>query len=321
MHILELAETTLCLPEHSVPNWMLGAFRRRSISFSDGLTDIDTRVYWLQSRNLTIDLRLPAHFKPSSHPDASDPLNFEGWYAETRWSEELLSWENGTSYQLNNRWPEPAQLKRIGNCMIEFAPSGAYVEDWRLLNHGKTIVDETTGPLIGLELVSETDLSSGLTATRRGALVLAGNYAGLVIGRVDATKEQTLFSQNSFSQNNPKTLQCRARTTTELAWLMDFETHIALKQHDGNYRIEHSLNQKAEQFETLMLDGFSVSEQAGFLNQTLERDGHLIRRLWRVDGIESKFNYQLATETQTTEVSQWRENEQATLERYTQMVD
>jgi hypothetical protein len=41
-----------------VPSFLYGAFRRKSISFFNGLTDQNTIVYWFQSRSFTIDLRL-----------------------------------------------------------------------------------------------------------------------------------------------------------------------------------------------------------------------------------------------------------------------
>lgn len=132
MTLLEIAKTHLSTASYSVPEWVLGAFSRRSISFADGLTDTDTRVFWLQSRGLTIDLRLPLPRDQPVLTDHSDAIcamsDLEGWYAHTCWENNLLSWCNGASYQLHNRWPEPAQLRRVGNCMVEFAPSGAYVE-------------------------------------------------------------------------------------------------------------------------------------------------------------------------------------------------
>ncbi len=45
---------------------MLGCFRRRCISFANGESDEQTIVYWFQSRNFTIDLRL--------QPSAPGPL-------------------------------------------------------------------------------------------------------------------------------------------------------------------------------------------------------------------------------------------------------
>lgn len=59
MTLQELINRVTCSPDQGVPDWMLGCFRRRCISFANGESDSDTIVYWLQSRNFTIDLRLP----------------------------------------------------------------------------------------------------------------------------------------------------------------------------------------------------------------------------------------------------------------------
>ena len=50
--------------------------------------------------------------------------------------------------------------------MMEFAPSGAYVEDWRLLN-------SVPGLFVGLELIGEEDLTTGARRELQGALILA----------------------------------------------------------------------------------------------------------------------------------------------------
>ena len=58
MHLNELV-ARYPQPTQGVPDWMLGFYKRRAISFADGLTDTQTHVCWFQSRNFTIDLRLP----------------------------------------------------------------------------------------------------------------------------------------------------------------------------------------------------------------------------------------------------------------------
>ena len=159
-------------PSGSVPEWMCGAFRRRSISFASGLTDTDTRVFWIQSGALTIDLRLPLEYEQKAEPE--NKADYEGWYAHSVWRNKLLDWQGGVSSLSENRWPEPAELRRVGNCMMEFAPSGAYVEDWRLMN-------SVPGLLAGLEFVSEEDLNTGSKRSVQGALIIAGDHIGGVL--------------------------------------------------------------------------------------------------------------------------------------------
>lgn len=139
MNLFELAARHPMRVEGGVPDWMLGHFRRRTISFADGRSDERTQVHWLQSRTFTIDLRLPEGpplpGRAWQDYDAAELrvlANHEGWVADSVWEGGMLSWRGGVSLQLHNRWPEPARLQRIGNCMIEFGTTGAYVEDWRL---------------------------------------------------------------------------------------------------------------------------------------------------------------------------------------------
>ena len=186
MTLQELLDQYARRPEKSVPDWMLGYYKRRSITFANGTTDLSTHVCWFQSRNFTIDLRLPVDSRPGMAEEWDAPgvaerqtlADYEGWEALCDWHGDTLSWHTVTSLQVNNRWPEPAILKRIGNCMIEFAPSGAYVEDWRLQ-------PSEPGPLIGLRLIEEREVISGRLRHQGGGLIVCGDYAAMVLGRAN----------------------------------------------------------------------------------------------------------------------------------------
>ena len=152
------------------PQALLGAFRRKSITFCSGLTDETTQVYWFQSASFTIDLRL-------TDGAATPVADRQGWIGDTHWDAQggELSWTIGYSYQPQNQWPEPARLAFIGNSVIEFAPSGAYVEDWRQL--------ATSGPLLGLRLAAMTDTASGQDCAADGGLIVAGDHIAFVLSR------------------------------------------------------------------------------------------------------------------------------------------
>jgi hypothetical protein len=168
----------------SVPTWTQGCFRRRAITYFTGETDTSTEVFWLQTRGLTVDLRLPAR-RPSpralatARPEELMAMaDYEGGLGHTRWDEarRSMSWSDWTALQLHAKWPEPGRLFRVGDCLIEEAPSGAYVEDWRLQ-------PSADGLLVGLELLEERDLDSGAIRHRGGGLVVCGDHAALVRGR------------------------------------------------------------------------------------------------------------------------------------------
>lgn len=165
-----LPAAPLAFPPH-----LLGAFRRRSISFCTGTTDVTTPVYWFQSRSFTIDLRLPG-----GADTAVDER--QGWIADTLWDAATgeMSWSARTSYQPRDQWPEPARLIAIGNGVIEIAPSGAYVEDWRQ--------QAVRGPLLGLRLIGERD----------GGIVVAGDHVAFALSRDPAT-DATLRAAGSFA--------------------------------------------------------------------------------------------------------------------------
>ena len=66
MHLYELAASSTAsvrgaapgpAAPQPVPEWALGGFRRRCITFFDGTEDTTTEVLWLQSHGLTADFR------------------------------------------------------------------------------------------------------------------------------------------------------------------------------------------------------------------------------------------------------------------------
>ena len=61
MTLAELVARYPISAKTSVPDWILGHYKRYSISYANGMTDLNTQVSWLQSRNFTIDLRMPLH--------------------------------------------------------------------------------------------------------------------------------------------------------------------------------------------------------------------------------------------------------------------
>jgi hypothetical protein len=135
----------------TVPSRLLGCWDRRYIRFSDGSEDTSTRVIWVQTLSGVGDIRIPA-----TRPD----LRARNGLSDCS-KEELLalaeqdcfcgvtqfdshaqpfptaSWPKESylfRFQPVITFPEPGWMEWLegGTCMIERAPSGAYVEDWRL---------------------------------------------------------------------------------------------------------------------------------------------------------------------------------------------
>jgi len=99
---MRLADLLYALPpvvpaQPAFPRRLLGAFRRKSITFCTGVTDEATVVYWFQSRSFTLDLRLP-------DGAATSVSDRQGWVGDTLWDEERqqMSWSIARSYQPRN---------------------------------------------------------------------------------------------------------------------------------------------------------------------------------------------------------------------------
>lgn len=310
MHLLDLVARYPQQPAHGVPDWMLGFYKRRAISFANGLTDMQTHVCWFQSRNFTIDLRLPLEdrqvpakpLQACSAEELQTLANYEGWEALCSWEGEVLSWHTDTSFQVHNRWPEPGVLKRIGNCMIEFAPSGAYVEDWRLQS-------SAPGVLIGLRLLEEKELESGCVHHRGGGLIVCGEHAAMVLGRADPleSSSETLRDQVARNGDDPQWLK-RA---------FNFETSVAEGSLDKGYRVTLSTCAMRVGQALIDLEGFELLADGKHVRQSLNIDGVARERVFVIDTLEAYVSYAQATGF-TTSAAQWYERESPTLSRYTQ---
>ena len=299
-------------PAHSVPDWMLGFWKRYSISFANGLTDLHTHVCWLQSRNFTIDLRLPlaaqqVAAKPLSRYSAEELqvlANYEGWLALSDWDGSVLSWrDTETSLQLHNRWPEPAILKRTGNAMIEHCASNAYVEDWRLQ-------PSAVGPLVGLHMIEEREVSSGKLRHRGGGLIVCGDYAALVLGRAETLEP------------GPAPLKTRvAEAVADLArlhTLFNFETSLAQGCLDTGYVINLSTRPARIGQPLFPLDGFEPLPERR-LRQQLDVDGTLVERIFVIDTLEARLDFAQTTPFAAA-AADWFERESPTLGRYLEVL-
>ncbi len=311
MTLAELLAQHARRPQQGVPEWMLGYYKRRAISFANGDTDLDTHVCWLQSRTFTIDLRLPLENRQvparALADYSADELqvlaNYEGWEALSEWREPMLSWHSDTSLQVHNRWPEPAELKRFGNCMIEFAPSGAYVEDWRLQ-------PSAPGPLIGLRMLEEREVVSGVVRHRGGGLIVCGDYAALVLGRAEP------LSVPADTQLR-ELVAAAVGDASQLARLFNFETSVAQGSLADGFTVNLSTQPARVGQSLLALDGFEYLPADDLVRQTFEVDGIACERLFTIDTLEVALPFAQATGF-TPAAAAWFERESPTLTRYTQ---
>ena len=141
----------------SVPDLMLGCWRRAWIEFSGGSRDETTSVVWLQTDSSMVDVRVDTvrrglsdrgSFRDCTDDDlyaiaASDASS--GFtecgpivvgcgglrQATSRWHTR----GHGVNFQPVSAFPEPGEMSwnEDGTVMFERAPSGAYREEWRLV--------------------------------------------------------------------------------------------------------------------------------------------------------------------------------------------
>jgi hypothetical protein len=320
MNLSELLTQYSQRPDQSVPDWMLGYFKRYSISFADGKTDVLTNVCWLQSRNFTLDLRLPIRAqqvksKPWEDYSVEELLvmaDYEGWEALSEWDGELLKWcETDNSLQLHNRWIEPGILKRFGNCMIELSPSGAYVEDWRLQ-------PSRPGPLIGLRLIEERNVETNEVCHKGGGLIICGDYAGLVLGR-----PQEINARQQYNALRELVIEAQGNSK-KLEEYFKFETSVAKGSITEGYKI--ILSTKPERMRQLLfsLDGFElIPNESGkdllgkqhLIKQKFYSQGELHERIFVIDTLEQEIHFEQSTDF-TEQSQEWFEREEKTLTRY-----
>ena len=313
MHLLDLINSNPTLPNEGVPDWMLGYFKRHSISFSDGTTDLKTHVCWLQSRNFTIDLRLPVAAEQVSNKPLEDYSetelrtlgNYEGWVASCEWQQGTLSWLEATSLQYHDRWTEPGILHRVGNCMIELSPNGSYIEDWRLQR-------SAPGPLLGLRLIDDICLDTEEVLHQGGGLIVCGDHAALVLGRPPSTTNTGLPNQYREDLIAAKGLAERLKP------LMQFETSVATGTLSDGYRVQLSSCPSRVNESLLSLDGFEFdSQHQEVIHEFRDNSGNRRQRRFTIDTVEPECQFSQTTSV-PAKTESWLSQEAETLTRYTQ---
>lgn len=286
MTLEEIARTRSHADALRVPEWALGTVVRRSISFATGVVDDATRVVWVQAHGMTGDIRI--------HParpliDSGAPLeslerstlswlaSVEGGIATTSWDEPVMSWADWIGFQPYDKYPEPGIMRRIGGCMIEFAPSGIYVEDWRFQ-------PSSPGLLAGLRLVAEIG-DDGRERPRAGGLVIAGDHAILSVARRDELPDGTRAQDFVRDSADP---------VAALERVFDCTVDYLVKA-DGVFRVALSTDPRREGATLPLIDGFTHTSETGVLRQAVSGVPSVTARLWRIDSLEAGREFSQST--------------------------
>lgn len=269
MSLDRLAATRPYAEPLAVPSWTLGCFHRRCITFATGVEDPSTRVIWIQSHGLTADLRLPL-VRPEVHArgalgactpgERAELARGEGFVARTAWDGTLMHWDAFAAFQPYDKWPEPGRLERVGACLVEWAPSGIYVEDWRLQ-------PGASGLAVGLQLVAETG-PDGVSQPRSGGLVIAGEHALLLIGRRKPLPEGRAYE---------------ILAADPALWEDAFDCEVAYaRRRDGAWPIQLAVDPFMEGRDLLGDTVFEPGPGPDLLVQRCSGPGWR-ERLWRID--------------------------------------
>jgi hypothetical protein len=275
MTLEELAASTPRSSPAPVPAWAQGCFRRRSITFANGAEDAGGEAIWLQVQGLAGDLYIPGW-----RPDVSaltalhdcsvetllDLAAVEGGVADAAFANGTMSYHNPSGFQPHQPWPEPGNLQRAGACLIEFAPSGAYVEDWRLQ-------PGSGGLMVGLRLMFETGLD-GLTRPRDGGLLICGEHCLFSLDRHRPLPAMTPAQAQMRAAGDPYAFA---------DMVFDGETSYARRRPDGTYRVELSTNPFRQGADVPVTDGFCQTSITAVLRQNVGEGEQRIVRQWRVD--------------------------------------
>jgi hypothetical protein len=304
MTLHELAGLPCTQRSGAAPDWMIGCFRRRFITYYTGASDTSTEVYWLQCRTLSVDVRIPfgrpdphgrALYSEYSPEELKALAEVEGGIADTSWDGEIMRWSSPIAFQLHQKWPEPGLLRRIGDCMIEFAPSGAYVEDWRLQ-------PSRPGPLVGLRLVREYNLDTGLVTHSGGGLIVCGDHAALMLGRPrplpPCSRVSDLIGGSAGSLLND-VFACEA----SIAKLDDVSR---------KFTITLSTNPSRRGEPLAITDGYVYDPETRLVTQRICERGESLERLYLPDTLESDVSFSSATSV-FSETAEWLERESDTL--------
>ncbi len=285
MTLDEIAAAAMAFNTLRVPAWALGCVRRRSITFGTGVEDALTRVFWVQAHGMTGDLRIhPARVPLPAGTDLGSLdretlillASVEGGVATTSWNEPVMSWADWIGFQPYDKYPEPGIMRRVGDCMVEFAPSGAYVEDWRFQ-------PSAPGLLAALRLEAEID-GTGHERPRAGGLVVAGDYAIRTFARRDELLDGTRAQDFVRTSADP---------VAALLRVLDCVTDYMVRSETG-WTIEASTDPRREGSTVALIGALSSGPDATVVEAVADTPD-VSRRRWRIDSLEANYDFNQAT--------------------------
>jgi hypothetical protein len=225
---------TLITGNQTVPDHMIGCWIRRCIQFADGTRDTTTRVIWVQTASGMGDMRIRADRLPMPHRAGLDDCSDSELLSlsdqdcscamtvldETTRPHPTATWpagDYGFAMQPVDSFPEPGwfEWREQGTCMMEWAPSGAYEEDWRLQSRVRDFA---------MHLVRAD-------APVRTCLYIAGDHAMLARDRGVRVEQKRPLSD---------LVSARLQERAPVSALLDCEFSFARRRSGRRYEIQIS---------------------------------------------------------------------------------
>jgi len=125
----------------TVPDRLLGCWRRNWIRFGDGDRETDVAVIWLQTASGMGDIRIDPRQQPHE-TDSSCGITVVDETTSPFPTAVWLDGDTGFSQQAVSSFPEKGWLDwQDDTILFERAPSGAYVEEWEMLDGSMGVVE------------------------------------------------------------------------------------------------------------------------------------------------------------------------------------
>ena len=188
----------ICL--NSVPNWMVGTWKRNWIKDGSGLDDT-TKVIYLQTNSKYVDVRFSNILEYNSNTDISSysidylielsnilcdsgicMVKSKKLKKNTKlYGHSIIpdsdryptaKWKSITNYQLKNEYPEPGILTKHetdNNKIYEIPPSNEYLELWEYQPNSR-------GFFICMSLLEEHCLVSNQIIRNKGCIIIIGEH-------------------------------------------------------------------------------------------------------------------------------------------------
>ena len=188
-----------------------------------------------------------------------------------------MSWTGWIGFQSYDKYPESGLMQRVGDCMIEVAPSKTYVEDWRFQ-------PSAPGLLAGLWLIGETD-TAGRGCARLGGMVIAGDHAICSIGRLNELPDG--FRAQDFVRDGRDPLAAMRQ-------VYECTVDYATKEASG-FKIVTSTDPRREGIPVDWTSGFSLTADPGVVVQRITTEPGIKSRTWRIDSLETCVVFPLTT--------------------------